>query len=364
LTASAPFLNPRLLLDRNFAIGTAIAFVMGMLAFTSLTLFPTMLHDLRGYPDNAVSILIAARGMGNWVAFLVVVQLTRWAPRFTIGLGMFFQALSGFWMAQFDINVTEAQIFWSHLLQGFGQSIAFTPMTVMAFSTLPAHQVTEGSAIFTLMRNFGSSLFISIAVMMLIRSSGENYARLGEFVTPYNKLLTLPNFPASWDLESASGLFRLAGEIQRQAAMIGYVNAFYLMAATAAISVPLAFFMQRRSGWGRAWVAAQPICGCTAQRGFVSFVQHAKSMHAATLHFRQRKNSVEGCATSPTASAARGVSEAAPCVTWTFCSRRKSSASVCFTAKFTFCGISPVCPVAPSTAIPARHVRRRGRDGR
>jgi DHA2 family multidrug resistance protein len=58
-------------------------------------------------------------------------------------------------------------------------------------------------------------------------------------------LLTLPNFPASWDLESASGLFRLAGEIQRQAAMIGYVNAFYLMAATAAVSVPFAFFMKK-----------------------------------------------------------------------------------------------------------------------
>ena len=221
-----------------------------MLAFTSLTLFPTMLHDLRGYPDDAVSILIAARGMGNWVAFLVVVQLTRWAPRFTIGLGLFFQAASGFWMAQFDINVTEAQIFWSHLLQGFGQSIAFTPMTVMAFSTLPAHQVTEGSAIFTLMRNFGSSLFISIAVMMLIRSSSANYARLGEFVTPYNKLLFLPSFPASWDLESTSGLLRLAGEIQRQAAMIGYVNAFHLMAATAALSVPLAFFMRRANRAG------------------------------------------------------------------------------------------------------------------
>jgi DHA2 family multidrug resistance protein len=250
LTSSAPFLNPRLFLDRNFSIGTAIAFVMGMLAFTSLTLFPTMLHDLRGYPDDAVSILIAARGMGNWVAFLVVVQLTRWAPRFTIGLGLFFQAASGFWMAQFDINVTEAQIFWSHLLQGFGQSIAFTPMTVMAFSTLPAHQVTEGSAIFTLMRNFGSSLFISIAVMMLIRSSSANYARLGEFVTPYNKLLFLPSFPASWDLESTSGLLRLAGEIQRQAAMIGYVNAFHLMAATAALSVPLAFFMRRANRAG------------------------------------------------------------------------------------------------------------------
>jgi DHA2 family multidrug resistance protein len=60
----------------------------------------------------------------------------------------------------------------------------------------------------------------------------------------------LPNFPSSWDLENASGLFRLAGEIQRQAAMIGYVNAFYLMAATAALSVPLAFFMQRANRAG------------------------------------------------------------------------------------------------------------------
>ena len=51
LTAQQPFLNPRLLLDRNFAIGITIAFVMGMLSFTTLVLFPTLLHDLRGYPE-------------------------------------------------------------------------------------------------------------------------------------------------------------------------------------------------------------------------------------------------------------------------------------------------------------------------
>src|SRR6266545_3185018 len=35
LTVPAPFLNPRLLLDRNFSIGVMLAFVMGMLNFTS-----------------------------------------------------------------------------------------------------------------------------------------------------------------------------------------------------------------------------------------------------------------------------------------------------------------------------------------
>ena len=107
LTADRPFLNPRMLLDRNFAIGTVIAFVMGTLNFTSLVLFPSLLHDLRDYPDNVIGVLIAARGLGNWTAFFFIVQLTRVAPRLAIAAGLAIQSAGGFWMAQFDINVTE-----------------------------------------------------------------------------------------------------------------------------------------------------------------------------------------------------------------------------------------------------------------
>ena len=241
LTADQPFLNPRLLLDRNFAVGTLIAFVMGMLSFTSLVLFPTLLHDLRGYPDSIIGTLIAARGLGNWTAFFFIVQLTRAAPRFAIGSGLAIQAAGGFWMAQFDINLTAFDVFWSHFLMGLGQSVAFTPMTMLAFATLPRHQITEGSAVFTMMRNFGSSLFISLAVLVLVRSTTINYARMTEFVTPYRKELALPD---SWSLETATGLLLLSNEIQRQAAMIGYINAFYLMAFTALAALPLACLLR------------------------------------------------------------------------------------------------------------------------
>jgi DHA2 family multidrug resistance protein len=247
LTISEPFLNPRLLLDRNFSIGIVLALVMGMLNFTGIVLFPTLLHDLRGYPDDAIGWLIAARGVGNWAAFLVVVQFTRATPRLAIACGMAIQAAAALWMAHLDINLTDFHVFWSNMLQGFGQSIAFTPMTVMAFSTLPRDQVTEGSSIFTLMRNFGSSLFISVAILVVLRSTATNYARMTEFITPYNANLSLELGP-QWNLENAGGLLNLSMEIQRQAAMIGYVNAFYLTAFTAAMAIPLAFFMRRLEG--------------------------------------------------------------------------------------------------------------------
>ena len=244
LTAKQPFLDPRLLLDRNFAVGTLIAFIMGMLNFTSLVLFPSLLHDLRDYPDSVIGMLIAARGLGNWTAFFFIAQLTRLAPRFAIGAGLAIQALGGFWMSNFDINVTEFSVFWSHYLMGLGQSVTFTPMTVMAFATLPKNKITEGSSVFTMMRNFGSSLFISLSVMVLVRTTTMNYARMTEFITPYREAFLYPSLPVSWSPETLAGLMRLSREMQRQAAMIGYVNAFYMMALTAAVAITLAFLLR------------------------------------------------------------------------------------------------------------------------
>ncbi len=244
LTTDTPFLDPRLLLDRNFAVGTVIVFVMGMLSYVGLVLVPTMLHDLRGYPDTVIGTLIAARGMGNWLAFAFIAQLTRVAPRVAIALGLALQSAGAFWMASFNINVTEFDIICSNFLQGLGQSVAFTPVTVMAFNTLARHQVSEASGVFTLMRNFGSSLFISISVLVLVRSSTVSYAELVEFITPYRETMMFSGWPATWNLESTAGLSRVAREAQRQAAMIGYINAFYMMALVGAVAMPLSALMR------------------------------------------------------------------------------------------------------------------------
>ncbi len=244
LTAPRPFLDPKLLLDRNFSIGLLIAFFMGMLSYTSLVLFPSLLHDLRDYPDSTIGILLAARGTGNWVAFLVIVPFSKRFPRLAVATGLAAQALAAWSMAQFDINLSGFDVFWTNALQGFGFGLAYTPMTVLAFATLPAQQITEASGVFTLVRNFGSSIYISVIVVLLVRSTAANYARLTEFVTPYNRALSFPGLPGQWNLDSAGGLMRLAGEIQHQAAMIGYINAFYLLALTAAAGVPLVWLMR------------------------------------------------------------------------------------------------------------------------
>ncbi|MFC7539879.1 hypothetical protein ACFQU2_11060 [Siccirubricoccus deserti] len=84
-------------------------------------------------------------------------------------------------------------------------------------------------------------------MLVLIRSTSMNYARLTEHITPFNETLLFPGLPAQWNLETTTGLLRLSAELHRQAAMIGYINAFGLMALAAAAAVPLAALLKRPS---------------------------------------------------------------------------------------------------------------------
>ena len=103
--------------------------------------------------------------------------------------------------------------------------------------------------IFHLLRNFGSSLFISIAIAEIVRASGANYARMTEAISPFNEVWNMPWSTGAWSIDSIEGLAKVSGEISRQSAMIGYMNAFtmYTLVAAAAIPVCLLARMPRKN---------------------------------------------------------------------------------------------------------------------
>lgn len=246
LTTDHPFLNPRLLLDRNYAVGLILAFAFGLLYFTTLVLQPSMLQDLKGYPDSMIGILQASRGVGLLAgALLLLFWFGRFDPRFNLCLGFIMQGIAGLAMAQFDVNMTTWDVAWTTMLQGFGLGLIWAPITQLTFATLEARYLPEATSVFHLLRNIGSSVHISITVAMVIRMTRVNYAELSTFINPFNEAMSYANVRGGWDPQSAAGLARLSGEIQRQAAMIGYIDAYYAYAALAALVLPLIILAKR-----------------------------------------------------------------------------------------------------------------------
>jgi len=235
MTARRPLLNLRLMLDRNYALGCMTVFIFGMLNFTPMVLFPPMLQGLMGYPNSIIGELLGARGAGALVGFFAAMFVAKIDPRVGMLVGMAFQIVSGVIMMTFDQNVEFATIALVGGLQGLATGLFWVPLTVASFSTLNPQYLAESSAIFHLLRNLGSSIFISLSVATVIRSHGENYARMTEHASPYNENLDAAGF----SIDTIDGLAGLAGEIARQASMIGYLSAFALYALACLASVPL-----------------------------------------------------------------------------------------------------------------------------
>jgi DHA2 family multidrug resistance protein len=98
-----------------------------------------------------------------------------------------------------------------------------------------------------LLRNIGSSFFISFCVAEIVRTTGANYGRMVELINPFNPVLSLPVVTGGWSMDSLTGLARLAREINRQAAMIGYLNAFGMYTLASALAVPVILFVAGRA---------------------------------------------------------------------------------------------------------------------
>lgn len=246
LTADRPFLNPRLLLDRNYAVGLLLTLVFGALNFTPMTLLPPLLQNLQGYPDSVIGFLLSMRGVGTFLGFVVMMFANRTDPRPWLYVGFGVQAVAGWQMAQFDINVTTWEVAVSSLLQGVGVGLLWVPLTLITFRTLNPAFLPEGTAVFHLLRNMGSSVHISLSVALALRMTKVNYAGMTEHVSPYNEALLYPWTMGAFTTESARGLATLGREVQRQAAMIGYIDAFYFYAVTAAAALPLILLVRWR----------------------------------------------------------------------------------------------------------------------
>ena len=248
LTTKAPFLNPAHLLNRNYSLGILIVTIYGMLNFTPMVLLPPLLREYAGFPDAVIGFIIAGRGAGGCIGFLIAGFSSRIDPRIsmTIGFGMLFTA--GVWLMNIDLNVTVASLVANAFLQGLAIGACWVPLTLLTFANIKAEDMPETTAVYHLLRNLGSSFFISVCVAEIVRSTSTNYARMVEMVNPFNKMLTLPGVIGKWDVETVAGLARVGSEINRQSAMIGYLNAFGMFTAVCACALPLILLMRRRVG--------------------------------------------------------------------------------------------------------------------
>jgi len=243
VTAKRPFIELALFGDRNFVLGSFFGFFLGVLLFSVLALLPPMLEGLMGYPVVLTGLVTAPRGIGTMISMMLVGQLIkRFDVRILIMVGLALSGWAMYRMSSFSLGMDESLVISSGFIQGLGTGLIFVPLSTLAFATLDTRLRNEGAAMFTLIRNIGSAIGISVLQAMTTRNAAIVHSRLTEGIRPDNPLMDwhVPDF----DFNLPSAVAALNAQITRQAAMVSYIDAYWALFIVTLAMAPMILFMR------------------------------------------------------------------------------------------------------------------------
>lgn len=243
-TTERPIIHPSILADRNYLLAATMILMIGVLMFAGMAILPTMMQGLLGYPVITAGETQASRGVGTFVSMFLVGRLSgKFDNRLIIFVGISLTGLSYWLMSGFSLDMDQTPIIVSGLFQGLGLGLVFIPLMSIAFTTIQPQLRTEAASFFTLIRNIGSSLGISVVGALQIYNSGLVSQQLAEHATPDN-----PNVAAGLplDLSTAGGQAVMNGMIERQAAMVGYIDSFHMLFIMCVVILPFLFFLRTK----------------------------------------------------------------------------------------------------------------------
>ncbi len=246
LTTERPFIPVEIFRDRNFIVGLTFMFVTGILLVASMALMAPLLQGVMGYPILDAGLLLGSRGVGMAVTMLVAGPLmSRIDGRILLFLGLLFCVVSLYYSIDFTPDTSMRTIAWVSILQGAGLGFMFVPLNTISLATIPVALRTQGTAMWTLVRNLGSSIGVSVVIANLTNKTIMMRAHLAESVTPFNQAMADPA-AAMLDPSTETGRALLENLITQQATIIAYANDFKLMMIVTLLAFPLILLIRTK----------------------------------------------------------------------------------------------------------------------
>lgn len=246
-TAEHPLFRRALFADSNFVLSLVFMTVVGASMFATMALLPPMLQRLFNYTVIDTGLALMPRGVGTLISMQIAGILTRRGvdARPMVALGFALGGISMLEMAGWSLAVDEYHVMMSGFVQGLGMGFVFIPLNSSAFATLPATLRTDGSSLINLTRSIGASLGISVVTALLARNLQISHADLGAHVTASVTDLVDVSTVDRYQALGQALLQMLDAEVNRQAAMIAFVDDFWLMAWVNFAAVPLVLLMRK-----------------------------------------------------------------------------------------------------------------------
>ncbi len=255
LLAKEPVLDLRVLKDRTYSTGVFLMTVLGFVLFGSLVMLPLFLQTVLGYPSMQAGIAMAPRGIGSFIAMpLIGYLMGKLDPRKMIAAGLAIAGVTLYQLSSINLNAGYWDIFWPQLIQGTSMGLLFVPLSTLSMSSISREKMGNATSLFNLMRNLGGGVGIAFVATSVSRSTRAYSTILSEHVNPYSPQAQsaisgaramFMSRGSDWGTATTQAYGAIFGMIQRQAAMIAFIDIIRLLALIFIAAIPLVFIMKR-----------------------------------------------------------------------------------------------------------------------
>ena len=239
LMTDHPVVDLRVLRDRSFSAGVFLISMLGFVLYASLVLLPLYLQTLMGYPAYNSGLALSPRGIGALLFTPLAGHLTtKMDPRRLLAVGMVLGSVTMFQLSGLNLYAGFWDIFWAQVLQGVALAFLFIPLMSLAMSHISPQKMGNATSIFNLMRNIGGSVGIALMTTFLARRAQVHQNHLVANVRAGNPQATrlLQGLRADFVAHGIDGvtasrkaLGAVYGMVQQHAAMLAFVEAFWIM---------------------------------------------------------------------------------------------------------------------------------------
>ena len=246
-TGERPFLPPDLFKDRNFISGVTMVFCTATVMLASSALMAPYLESLAGYPVETAGMAMAPRGIGTMIGMQLASRISQYIDqRKVMAAGLLSLGTALYTMSFWTPDVPTAAMSLTFMIQGFSIGLVFNPMTVMAFTTLPAHLRGYATSLQALARNIGQAVGVSVTSFSLTRGVQTSHADIAGGVTPFERVLQGNNTVSHiLDPMTAHGAAVLDQMVDHQARIIAFNGDFRMMALVVVPPLLLLMVMRR-----------------------------------------------------------------------------------------------------------------------
>jgi DHA2 family multidrug resistance protein len=254
LTTREPIVDLSVLRDATYSAGLLLITLLGFVLYASLVLLPIYMQSLLGYPAFQAGLAISPRGLGALFTTPIAGILThKLGPRRLLVFGLAVGGVTMWQLSGLNLNAGYWDVFWPQVTQGCALSFLCIPLMAATMSRIRKEKMGNATSIFNLMRNIGGSFGIALMTTFLARRNQVHQQHLVSNISLYD--------PQTWQmLQNARAWFQshgsdahtaarqaygaVYGMVQRHAAMLSFVEAFWVMAVLFALMIPIVFILR------------------------------------------------------------------------------------------------------------------------